>query len=161
QEGEVAPPPPRRNVVDEKLKMAFGKDCEELKRPYRLELRTQSLALSAGDFQCLKDKEGRVRLQPVSLAHFGKVPADGAWPEINTARGHVAYLTFDRPVETLQEISGRKLIRAELAGNIEIVNNPRTEDRTDALFLYIAHGPLFYEEARHVIWTDDAIHLQD
>jgi hypothetical protein len=158
-DGEPTAPPVRRNTVDEKIAQSFGKDCEELKRPYRVELRTQNIVLSAGDFQTTED--GRVRLQPVSLAHYGKRPVDGVWPEINTVRGKIAYLTFDRPIQNIQEVGGRKLTRAELSGNIEIVNNRRTEDRSDDLCVYIANGPLFYDEAQHLIWTEDAVYLKD
>src|SRR5258708_3351662 len=55
-------------VYDQKLKLAFGKDCKELNRPLRLWLPQRRLAISAGEFAI--DREGRVKLAPCSIAVF-------------------------------------------------------------------------------------------
>jgi lipopolysaccharide export system protein LptA len=145
--------------VDEKLRMAFGLNCPELEQPIKIEVHSKRMVLAAADFATV---DGRVRLTPVSVAIFGQDRGDGKPPEINTIRGKVAYLKFDRPVATLQDISGRKIIAAELEGNIEIVNNRRTpNDRSDDLFVYISNGPLYFQDDKHLIWTHDNVCLKD
>src|SRR5271166_6222698 len=103
------PPISRTKPVEVKLQQAFGPDCEELKRPIKLELHSRNMVLAAGHFEIAEDKSGRVLLMPVSLAMFGKNKGDGRFVEINTIRCDQAYLTFDRPVATVSEISGRKV----------------------------------------------------
>jgi hypothetical protein len=92
---------------------------------------------------------------------FGKDKGDGGYPEINTIRGDVAYFKFDRPISNLYEISGRKVTDAELIRTIEVVNNRRTDDRTDDIHLHIANGPLYFSEEKHQIWTHDCVYLRD
>lgn len=156
--------PPRLSSVDQKLRQAFGQGVPELDRPIKIEFRARNMLLAAG--QCLIEAEGRaesrrVRLAPVSIALFSKDRGDGRPAEINTVRGQLAILTLDRPVSNYFELGNRKVVAAELSGNIEITNNRRTPARDDDLSLTIAHGPLFYEEAKHLLWTEDRVRLQD
>jgi hypothetical protein len=153
--------PPGPKPVDVKLQQAFGIECDELKRPIKLELRSKNMVLAAERFQIAEDKSGRALLTRVSLAMFGKKTGPKGWPEINTIRCEEAYLTFDRPVTNLSDISGRKLKVAELNRNIVVINNRRTEERTDDLSILINKGPLYYEEDKHLIWTHDRVSLQD
>jgi len=155
----LPPPPPRTPRVEEKLKQAFGAECPELSRPIKLELNSRSMVLAAAQFQI--EPDGRVSLWPISVAVFGKDKGDGRYVEINTIRGDSAYLKFDRPVSSLTEISGRKVTEAELTGHIEMVNNRRTAAATDDLFVYISRGPLYFNEAKHLIWTHDNVYLKD
>ncbi len=145
--------------VEEKLKLAFGRDCPELGRPIKLELHSRSMVLAAAEFQLTPD--GRARFRQISVALFGKDKGDGHHPEINTLRGNVAFLKFDRPVQWLSDISTRKVTEAELNDQIEVVNNRRSEERTDDISLYIHNGPLYFSEEKHQIWTHDVIHLKD
>ncbi len=166
-------PPPqlptsRPKSVEEKLKQAFGFECPELHWRIKLELHSRGMVLASHKSEI---REGRVYLTPVSVAMFGKDKGKGKYPEINTIRGQEAYLKFDRPVASLMEINGRKVMEAELhgradgteAGNngIEIVNNRGTPDRTDDIALYIGAGPLWFSDVKHLIWTEDTIHLRD
>ncbi|HZT80599.1 MAG TPA: hypothetical protein VFA26_10265, partial [Gemmataceae bacterium] len=158
--GVVAPPPALPIAVDEKLKMAFGLECPELKRAIKLEVWSRGLVLSTDDFSI--EPDGRVRLQPVSLALFSKKTPPGKFPEINTVRSRVGYLKFDRPVSNLADLSSRKIVAGELSGgDVEIVNNRRKPQRGDELHVRIWGAPLYYDEAQHLIWTDGNIRLQD
>jgi lipopolysaccharide export system protein LptA len=156
--------PPRLSSVDQKLRQAFGPGVPELGWPIKIEFRARNMLLAAG--QCQIEAEGRaesrrVRLAPVSIALFSKDRGDGRPPEINTVRGQVAVLTLDRPVSNYFELGNRKVVAAELTGNIEITNNRRTPARDDDLSLTIPHGPLFYDETKHLLWTEDRVRLQD
>jgi lipopolysaccharide export system protein LptA len=155
----IESPPPRTSRVEAKLRQAFGEECQELKHPIKLELNSKSMVLAAG--MAKFDEDGRVYLEPVSVALFGKNQNDGKGVEINTIKGDRAWLTFDRPVFTAQDMNGRKVTGAELVGNIDIVNNRRTPERTDDLVLHINHGPVYYKESTHLIWTEDRISVLD
>jgi hypothetical protein len=150
---------PRTSALEDKIKQAFGLECPELSRAIKLELRSRSMVLAAAEFIITED--GRVQLSPISIALFGKDRGDGRPVEINTIRAQTAYLKFDRPITNMNEINGRKIMEAELIQNIEIVNNRHTARRDDDLTLYIAKGPLKYEEAKQLIWTADEIDLTD
>ncbi len=160
EQGHIDPPPPRQSRVDGKLTQSFGPECKELKHPIKLELNSRSMVIAAG--QAVFEKDGRVYLKPLSVALFGRDRNDGREVEINTITGDEAYLTFDRPVYGLQDINGRKIVAAELIGNIDIINNRRTSKRRDDdLVLHINHGPLYFEDAKHLIWTADRISVLD
>ncbi len=161
-EGRTITPPPRVNKVDIKLGQAFGLECRELKRDIKLELSRNNMVLAADDFKI--NDEGRLVLRPFSVAMFGKPKNDGRYPEINTIRADVAILTFDRPIPkdvNPNNLNGRKIVGAELTGNIEVVNNRRTARRDDDIELFVRTGPLYYEEAKHLIWTYDEVHVTD
>ena len=151
--------PRKTSPMEEKMRQAFGIGCRELAWAVRLELNSKSMVMAAESFEIAKD--GRVRLEPLSVALFGKKKNDGRGVEINVLHCNVAYIKFDRPVSSLSEISGRKVEEAELTGNIRIVNNRRTLPRDDDLVVMIGTGPLYYDEKNHSIWTHDAIHLID
>ena len=72
-------------------------------------------------------------------------------------------MTFDKPLGTSEKDFGgnRRIIAAELSDDIEIVNNHRTPQRDDDLHLNIDKGPLYFDEARHLIWTADNVHVED
>jgi hypothetical protein len=151
-------PPTTTSPLDAKMIQAFGRECPELKLPIRLELNSKSMVMAASSFELVN---GRLHLEKLSIALFGKNKNDGRGIEINTLKSNSAYLTFDRPITTLSEINGRKITEAEMIGDIMIVNNRRTPQRDDDLSLYIKTGPLYYNEQRQIIWTHDAIHLID
>src|SRR5947209_16719149 len=124
------PPPP----VNTKLRQAFGEACPELEWAYRIELKSKRYVLAARDFKILED--GTLKFYPLSIAVFGKEALPGKVAEINTVRGKEAVLTFDKPIANITEIGSRHVIRGELKGNVEIVNNRRTEQRDDDVSVF-------------------------
>ncbi len=145
--------------LERKMEQAFGIGCKELKWPVLLDLNAKSMVMAAGMFEV--EPDGRMKLEPMSVALFGKKKNDDRDVEINTLKCSQAYITFDRPVANLNEISGRKIVQAELIGDIVIVNNRRTALRDDDLSVTIATGPLYYFEPQQLIRTSDAVHLID
>src|SRR5437016_4744810 len=87
---------PRENEADQKLRIAFGPDCDEVKnRNIKVELQSRGMVLAAQEIKFL---DGRVKLTPFSLAIFGKDGDANKFPEINTVQCKEATLTFDKPV---------------------------------------------------------------
>src|SRR5262245_50881975 len=84
------PHPGDRSKLNATLRLAFGPNCEEQRRPIRLELHSKNMVLASSEFKV--DADGRVRLAPLSVALFGKPKGDGLPVEINTLRGDLAYL---------------------------------------------------------------------
>ncbi|MFL5245588.1 MAG: hypothetical protein ACJ8FY_26125 [Gemmataceae bacterium] len=150
--GEPPPMPPRPAPrAEEMLRMAFGEDCPEIKEHRdKLEIRSKGMVLAFADFQII---EGRVRLAPLSIAIFGKT-IPGKFPEINTVRAKVAFLTFDKPVATVTDMNNRKILAGELQDNIEIRHNRRTPQTSDDIFIDIVHGPVYYRENQQRAWID-------
>jgi hypothetical protein len=148
-------------LLERKMEKAFGIGCKELKWPVLLELNSKSMVMAAGMFEVVED--GRMKLEPMSLAVFGKKKNDGRDVEINTLKCKQAYITFDRPVTSMSpsELSGRKIVKSEFIGDIMIVNNRRTAQRDDDLTVDIRTGPLYYDEKNQFIWTNDVVHLKD
>lgn len=144
--------------TDEKLGKAFGNREDIQKMPIKLEVNSKNLVLASETFDVLKD--GRVRLTPFLLAVFGKDPGPGKFPEINTVKGDVAFLTFDQPVNNIAEIGKRKIVAGELQGNIYIQNNRRTAAQDDDLSL-TTPGPMYYREDQHLIWTMAPVRMLD
>jgi hypothetical protein len=153
---------PRPDAVVTKLRQAFGEFCKEAtnKYPIKLELRGRNMILATSDFNFEHDPEGRVRLSPVSVAMFSKAEP-GKFPEINTVRAEVAYLTFDKPIKSMTELSTRKITKGELRGKIEIVHNRRTPQPDDDIVIQIDDGPLYYVENEHRLWTEKWVTLND
>ena len=119
----------------------------------------KSMVVAASEFSI--ENDGRLKLVKMSVALFGK--DDGRGVEINTVRADTAFLTFDKPLgENEKDLGGnRRVIAAELIDHIDIVNNHRTPQRDDDLHLNIDKGPLYYDEAKRLIWTADNIHVED
>lgn len=159
------PRPLRPTPLERKLEMAFYPGCEELKWPVLLELNSKSMVIAAWKFEIAD--HGRVKLELMSLALFGKKKNDGRDIEINTLKCKQAYITFDRPVTSFSpgELSGRKIVEAELFGDstkpIRITNNRRTAAREDDLVVTITTGPLYYIEKTQLIKTSDHVNLRD
>ncbi|MHB1422795.1 MAG: hypothetical protein ACYC3I_06295 [Gemmataceae bacterium] len=157
--------PIKPTPLQRKLEMAFNRGCEELRWPVQLEMNSKSMVIAAWKFE-LADR-GRIKLELMSLALFGKKKNDGREIEINTLKCKQAYITFDKPIAeiTPSELSGRKVIEAELFGEgnkpIEITNNRRTAVREDDLLVQIPNGPLYYYEKTHLVKTSDHVHLID
>lgn len=166
--GPVEPPMKPENDVDGRLTQAFGVNCRELSRAYRFEVHSRGVVLATDEF--IIEEDGRVRLRPVSLALFSKKTEPGKFPEINTIRAGLAYLTFDRPIRTIADMGKCKITGAELRDNIEIANNRRTPQRDDDVFVIVRAGPLYYQERPRAapgqtrqpdIWTDKEVEIRD
>jgi lipopolysaccharide export system protein LptA len=154
-----APLPQSENSANSKLRTAFGVDCRETKDfKIKLELQKKGMVLAAGDFKI--DPEGKLLLYPFSLAIFGKPRGDGQDPEINTVQSDTALLTLDKPVNNVMEMANRKIVGAELSGNIYLINNRRTPQRDDDISLF-TQGPLYYQESLQLVWTDKTVRLID
>src|SRR5262249_38854149 len=124
-ERELPPPDEHENEADHKLRLAFGPDCDEVKnRNIKVELQSKGMVLAAQDIKFIG---GSVRLTPFSLAIFGKDKEGEPSPEINTVQCREATITFDKPVNNIAEMGNnvRKIIGAELAGDVTIINNRR------------------------------------
>src|SRR5436190_3567658 len=145
-----------RNKAEEKLKDAFGKDCKELTRINKLEIPSRHMVLAVDKFEPVPEGEhkGEMLLQPFSVAIFGK----GA--EINTIKSREAYLTFDHPINSISEVGRAKIVAAQLIGDVVISNNRSTPGPSDDLFLS-TEGPVFYDDPRHLIWTNAVVRLED
>ncbi len=165
--GEINGPPTRGKNLEDKLRLAFGPDCQELKWPLKLELNSKNMVVAAKDFSI--EDDGRLQLVRVSVALFGKDNGDGRCVEINTIRAKQAFLTFDKKLgQHDKDFAGRRIVAAELHGSanvpgdeIQIVNNHRTAQRDDDLHLNIRKGPLYYDESKSLIWTDDDVRVED
>lgn len=168
-----APRPAMENVADQRLRQAFGEECPELKRALKLEVRKRGAVVAADQFTI--EQDGRVKVQPFSVAMFGKPKGPAQKPEINTIRSDVAYLTFDRPIATPMDINNCNLIGAELVqdrenaqdserlgyvGGVLIVNNRATPQRDDDLSMFTP-GPVYYQESLMRIWTREVVKLTD
>lgn len=167
------PPAARENEADRRLRQAFGEECPELKRTIKLEVRTRGVVLAADQFKI--EDDGRVKLQPFSIAIFGKTKNAAEQPEINSIRSDVAFLTFDRPISSATEMSNRKITAVTLVqdreripeserrgyeGGVLIVNNRRTCQRDDDMSLFTP-GPVYYQENLHRIWTAEVVKITD
>src|ERR1043165_3677721 len=114
--------------ADRDLELAYGAGCEELRRPYRLWLPEKGIALAAGQFDIEQadGRAGQVRLAPFSVALFHKRKVPGAYTEISTIKCDAAYLTQDRTVSNMSELTNRKVIGVELKGRapgVSLTNN--------------------------------------
>ncbi|MFO0965663.1 MAG: LptA/OstA family protein [Gemmataceae bacterium] len=148
-------------TIPEKLALAFGADCPELRREVKLNLNSKGFVLSAQEMEIVAD--GRVKLWPFSAAIFPKNRVDTKSPEINTVQSDVAFLTLDKPVTSLTELNNRKIVGVELKSEKEIVliNNRSTPEKHDDLVVVITQDSLFYDEIRHLVWSDGYVKLQD
>src|SRR5215210_2252840 len=114
--------------MERKLEMAFGLGCPEIRYHIKTEMHDRGVLLAAENFEIIKDGKyvGCMKLYPLSLASFGKkLGADGT-PEINTLYADFAYLRFDRQVKALTDLSGRRIVAAELHADPDaILGNER------------------------------------
>jgi hypothetical protein len=165
----MGPALPRGLKLEDKLRQAFGPECPELKWALKLEMNSKNMVVAAKDFKINDD--GLLELDHISVAMFvkgkgdpasAKPKDDGDCPEINTIRAKNAVLEFDKKLgKSEKDFGSRRIVAAELRDDIEIVNNHRTRKRDDDLHLNIEKGPLYYNEAKHLIWTDDDVHVED
>jgi lipopolysaccharide export system protein LptA len=151
------------NYAIKKLRMAFGEDCPEKDWKIQIESQDKGFVLATRDVTVLPD--GRLELEPFSFVLFRKDKEDGKYPEIDTVRSKKAFLSFDKPVSSIADIASRKIVGGMLGtgaddDEIFIINNRRTPQRDDDICLF-TRGPVYYEEARHQIWTMADVRLTD
>jgi hypothetical protein len=167
-----AAPQPRRNLVEERLVMAFGEACTELSRPIQLEIHSRGVVLATGAFSIERDgeRDGQVKLEPLSLAIFSKKTAPNQFPEITTVKARKAYIRFDRPINSVPDMAKAKIVGAELIDDTEVVNNRGKAHSNDELVLRVPRGSVFYAERAHPvagqerlpeIWTEKELILRD
>jgi lipopolysaccharide export system protein LptA len=147
------------NEADQKLRQSFGGNCPEVDRKFKVNIKSRHMTFACEEFEIQPD--GRVKLWPFSIALFSKDKKDGNFPEINTLRSAEAYLTLDQPISHPFEASSRKIIGAELRGDINIINNRRSLEKNDDLEVHIVEKPLYYHESKNRIWSDGWVHLLD
>ena len=164
--GALIDPPPRQ--VEVKLQQAFGTGCVELKMPIQVES-PRGVVIASKD--CVFERGGReVRLTPFSIAFFGK-PVPNKEPEINTIRGATAILTLDQPIGGPLDMGKRRIVAAEVRGvkreqarddePIVIRNNRRTLRQDDDIQIVIPVGPLYFDDEKRLIHTNDIVELRD
>jgi len=161
--------PPTETEIDFKLRMAFGKDCKEIKKRYKFAISKKGIVVAAADV-FFNEPDGRVRLEDFSVAVIKDNAADrgeGKWPEINTITSDWAFLSFADEkgdpvkIEGPTDMSKGKISGAELRGHIVIINNRHTEEKHDDLEVMVDNEPLFYNEASAKIWTNGFVKLLD
>jgi hypothetical protein len=156
--------PPTESTIsslEQKFELAFGVNCPELSGTYpiKLDLGGRGILVAAQEFNIQKDgdpRPGWVRLSPLSLGMVGKKKTDKGIPEINTLYCDFAFLKFDKPIKSLSDMDGSKIVMAELhadpdtktfdarRGRIRGLNNRKTVDPNDDIEM-VAPGPLYYE----------------
>jgi lipopolysaccharide export system protein LptA len=156
---------PSVTPIEERLQQAFGVGCPELKMPIKIES-PRGIVVAAKD--CVFENGGReVRLTPVSMAIF-KAAAKGD-PEINTLRGATATLILDQPISGPFDMNNRRIVGAVLHGTggdkdeqpIIITNNRRTLARDDDIEIRINRGPVYFDDVKRLIHTNDVVEMQD
>jgi hypothetical protein len=109
--------------TEKKLKSAFGKDSTEAKRSIKLYFRAKGILVAADR---LEIQGCRLKLSPFSMALFGKDV--GSIAEIKTVQCEVVFLTLDREVTSIADLSNRHILNMELTGRtgvqIRSTSNP-------------------------------------
>lgn len=150
----LPPPPPSRAVA--RLIEAFGPNCVEKDRAYKIEWQAQDLVLAFNEWKLLPN--GRLLLVQVSVAVFGQSQADDR-RDINSLRGDEAEVEFDRPVKDLRDASRSKPVAGTLRGNVLVTNNRGTKDASDDLRL--TTSALSYRDDQHRIWSEERVRILD
>jgi hypothetical protein len=155
-------PPPKESDSDRKLRQAFGPECEEVRRPIKLDVRSRRMVLATNEVNIGEEPDGRVRLTGFSLAVWNE-SGNATFPEINTIKSDLAFLTFDKPVKTPMEMTNSKIVACELRNNIKLVNNRHTPEKSDDIEVRILTNdtPLFYDDKQNKIWTKGLVQLLD
>ena len=161
--GPMPPTPPPD--ADARLELAYGKGCEEIRRPLRIWLPDKGVVFSAGEFSIDK-KHGSIRLAPFSVAMYHKGTPRGAHPEITTIKCDIAIITLDQPITQFSQLtnSSRKIIAVEMQGGrpgVTIGSNRKSAEKSDDIDILITGGPLFYEDRQKLIWTQGVVCVTD
>jgi lipopolysaccharide export system protein LptA len=139
-----------------RLEEAFGKNCDEVNRRMKLLFPTQGVVMAADGH---KLEDGKLKLTKVSVAHFGKADSKGRPGAINTIRGDLAIIEFDKPLTDVRDYSSRKPIAGIIKDNVRLHNNRQTPDPKDDIRLFTKW--LAYRDDQHRIWTDSEVVLTE
>jgi hypothetical protein len=149
----------RDDAIDTKLHLAFGKECHQVTKTIKFEVRKKGMVVAASSAY-FNEPDGRVKLTDLSLAIF-KENAEFNFPEITTLQSDKAWLTFDQPIASLTDMGKSKITGTELQGHIVIINNRHTEEKHDDLEVLVWDKPLYYDDRAGKIWTDGVVSLLD
>ena len=168
--------PPPDSKTERMIRQAFGDGCPELNYPIKTRVENQSMVFATDRVDI--EPDGRLKLTPFSLAAFGKPNADTQFPEINTVHCDVAYIAFDRRLESLSDITRGKMIAAEFIadanslytddrkGWIHIVHNHATPQTDDDATMK-TRGPIYFRDisvskpGQPQLWTRAKVELTD
>lgn len=169
------------NSLERKFELAFGLGCPELSAnyPIKLDLEGRGILIAAQKFEIQKDADPRpgwVKMTLLSLGMVGKKRGAEGVPEINTLYCDFAFLRFDKPIRSMSDMSGSKIVLAELyadteapafdkrQGRIRGQNNRRTLDRNDDIE-FVTPGPVYYDSepaaTRPHIYTFTTVQITD
>jgi lipopolysaccharide export system protein LptA len=153
---------PPTSLRDQKLALAFGEDCQELRRQFRIEVSQHDFVLAFENYYIEKGgkRDGWVKLEPFSIALF-KEKKDGSYPEVTTIRSPEAYLRFDQPIRELTDLSKHRIVGAELREEVTIVNNRHTPLKSDDIEVRITMAPVLFDEQQGRVWTEGFVKLLD
>jgi hypothetical protein len=165
-DGLIIIPDNPRSPSESRLEQAFGVKCPELEDPAyktKMELRDRGIVFAAGPIPDIKEPTKKLRISPLSLAHFSRPSANAKpddAPEIVTLHADEAVLEYDRPVTSRTEIlqGQARLVGVELIGNPEaeyrdlrkgrviITHNQKSSDPGRWLIVR-SPGPVYYQAA--------------
>ena len=166
--GSDAPPPatPGVSPTIRRLIRAFGPNSPEandsLVYKVRIESRDKGIVFACGQPSFAPQNEASpfVNVNPVSVVFYGKPELNlppGQCEAISTLHAESARLEYDRPVASLQDMDGAKLVAMTLQTNpnmpsndprrgfIELTDNQRSLDVRDMLVVRTT-GPLLYRD---------------
>ncbi len=170
--------PLSQSALHRRLDLAFGPGCRETRFPILIEQRPKGLLFAADGFRIIADgpRAGWVEFSPMSVAVFNKARGPDGIPDINTIYCDVAYIQFDKPVKSVSELDGRKVVTAELhadpearfndprKGRVQLNNNRKTLDDNDD-WEVLTPGPVYYvaepKPGLPHITTQNAVQMTD
>jgi hypothetical protein len=102
--------------VDDKLRRAFPGDDNPIRAPIKFVSKTDRLIIAASAFEFLSD--GRIRAKECYIV---RLPAEAdSTAQSTTARSGMALISFDKPVRSMKELSGRKIHSAEFDAGVRM-----------------------------------------
>ncbi len=159
-------PNPEPPVV-RKLRLAFGPQAKEADRPILIESVQHGLVLAAQ--KAFLNPQGKLELEQVALAFFGKKKSESAQPDIATLQGDRAIIEFDKPLTSVRDVANRKPVAGRIEGRIDpatgkvnqvhLRHHRRTPNPDDDLHLFTDW--LEYDDRQHRIWTEAAVEIVD
>ena len=102
--------------VDDKLRRAFPGDDNPIRASIKFVSKTDRLIVAASAFEFLSD--GRIRAIECYIVRLPAESESTAQP--TTIRSGIAHLTFESPVRQMKDLSGRKVVSAELNGGVRM-----------------------------------------
>jgi hypothetical protein len=159
-------PNPEPPVV-RKLRLAFGPQAKEADRPILIESVQHGLVLAAQ--KAFLNPQGKLELEQVAVAFFGKKKSESAQPDIATLQGDRAIIEFDKPLTSVRDVANRKPVAGRIEGRIDpatgkvnqvhLRHHRRTPNPDDDLHLFTDW--LEYDDRQHRIWTEAAVEIVD